>query len=398
MISNRQMFQQLMAQTSDAPMLLEIVKAEECYLWDNNGKRYIDLISGISVSNIGHRHPDVVSAIIEQTNQYLHLMVYGEYVQSPQVKYAKALTSLLPANLNCCYFVNSGSEAIEGAMKLAKRATGRAKIIAFKNSYHGSTQGAMSLNNNEYFTNAFRPLLPGIEFIEWNNTTDLKAIDSDTACVITEVIKAEAGAIEADKRFLKELNKKCKDRGALLICDEVQTGFGRTGPLFAFMDHEIMPDVICLGKGMAGGMPMGAFVSDKKIMNTLSNNPVLGHISTFGGHPVMCAAASATLNVIASLNTDVKVREKERLIRSELKHPAIKKISGKGLLLALEFESIEFNKAVIKKCIEKGIIVDWFLFAEHMLRIAPPLNIPDELIIYTCRVIIEAIDSVEKIN
>ncbi len=392
------MFQQLMAQTSDAPMLLEIVKAEECYLWDNNGKRYIDLISGISVSNIGHRHPDVVSAIIEQTNQYLHLMVYGEYVQSPQVKYAKALTALLPANLNCCYFVNSGSEAIEGAMKLAKRATGRAKIIAFKNSYHGSTQGAMSLNDNEYFTNAFRPLLPGIEFIEWNNSKSLKAIDSETACVITEVIKAEAGAIEAEKKFLEELNKKCKDTGALLICDEVQTGFGRTGPLFAFMDHEIMPDVICLGKGMAGGMPMGAFVSDQKIMNTLSNNPVLGHISTFGGHPVMCAAASATLNVIASLNTDVKVREKENLIRSELKHPAIKKISGRGLLLALEFESIDFNKAVIKKCIEKGVIVDWFLFAEHMLRIAPPLNIPDELIIYTCRVITEAIDSVEKSN
>ncbi|MEO8148115.1 MAG: aspartate aminotransferase family protein [Bacteroidia bacterium] len=392
MITNRQLFLQHIAQTSDAPMLLEIVKAEGLKMWDVNGKEYIDLISGISVSSIGHRHPQVVEAIKKQLDKYLHLMVYGEYVQSPQIEYAKALTSLLPENLNCCYFVNSGSEAIEGALKLAKRVTGRSKIFAFKNAYHGSTHGALSLMSDEYFTNAFRPLLPGIEFLEWNNIEGLNRIDAGTACVVTEIVRGEAGAIIADKNFLKTLSKQCSDTGALLICDEIQTGFGRTGPLFAFMDYEIVPDVLCIGKGMAGGMPMGAFVSSREMMNEFSHDPVLGHITTFGGHPVMCAAALATLGVIKSFNTAATIPAKEKLFRNKLQHEKIKSITGKGLLLAVEFENIVTNKSIIKKCIDKGVIVDWFLFAEHKMRIAPPLNITDEIINYTCEKILEAIE------
>lgn len=392
MITNRQLFQQHLAQTSDAPMLLEIVKAEGLKMWDVNGKEYIDLISGISVSSIGHRHPLVIEAIKNQLDKYMHLMVYGEYVQTPQVEYAKALISLLPENLNCCYFVNSGSEAIEGSLKLAKRVTGRSKIFAFKNAYHGSSHGALSLMSDEYFTNSFRPLLPGIEFLEWNNIEDLDRIDKHTACVVTEIVRAEAGAIIADKEFLRALREKCSEAGALLICDEIQTGFGRTGPLFAFMDYEIDPDVLCLGKGMAGGMPMGAFVASHEMMNEFSHDPVLGHITTFGGHPVMCAAAIATLEVIKSFNTKTTIAAKEKLFRNRLKHEKIKSITGKGLLLAIEFENIVTNKSIIKKCIDKGIIVDWFLFAVHKMRIAPPLNISDEIINYTCDKILEAIE------
>lgn len=382
---------QHLAPTSDAPMMLEIVKAEGLQMWDVNGKAYYDLISGISVSGIGHRHPKVIEAIYDQTEKYLHLMVYGEYVQSPQVMYAQALAAALPPQLNCSYFVNSGSEAIEGALKLAKRVTGKSKIFAFKNAYHGSSHGALSLMSDEYFTNAYRPLLPGIEFLEWNNIEDLKRIDNLTACVVTEVLRAEAGAITADKNFLQALQKQCNNTGALLICDEIQTGFGRTGPLFGFMDYEIIPDVLCLGKGMAGGMPMGAFISSKENMNYFSHNPVLGHITTFGGHPVMCAAALATLKVVQDLN-GADVAEKEKLFRELLKHKHIKGITGKGLLLAVEFESTAINKAIIKKCIEAGVIVDWFLFTESKMRIAPPLVITNEVIRETCAIILKAID------
>lgn len=382
---------QHLAPTSDAPMMLEIVKAEGLQMWDVNGKAYYDLISGISVSGIGHRHPKVIEAIHQQTEKYLHLMVYGEYVQSPQVLYAQALAAALPPQLNCSYFVNSGSEAIEGALKLAKRVTGKSKIFAFKNAYHGSSHGALSLMSDEYFTNAYRPLLPGIEFLEWNNVEDLKRIDHFTSCVVTEVVRAEAGAITADKNFLQALQKQCNNTGALLICDEIQTGFGRTGPLFGFMDYEIIPDVICLGKGMAGGMPMGAFISSKELMNHFSHHPVLGHITTFGGHPVMCAAALATLKVVQDLN-GADVAEKEKLFRSLLVSKHIKGITGKGLLLALEFENSTINKAIIKKCIEAGVIVDWFLFAESKMRIAPPLVITNDVIHETCAIILKAID------
>lgn len=390
MISNRQLFLQHLAQTSDAPMLLEIVKAEGLKMWDVNGKEYIDLISGISVSSIGHRHSDVIDAIKAQCDKYLHLMVYGEYVQSPQVEYAKLLTSLLPENLNSCYFVNSGSEAIEGALKLAKRVTGRTKIFAFKNAYHGSSHGALSLMSDEYFTNEYRPLLPGIEFLEWNNIADLNRIDNKTACVVTEIVRGEAGAITADNDFLMTLAKKCKSENCLLVVDEIQSGFGRTGPLFAFMDYNIVPDILCLGKGIAGGMPMGAFISSAHLMNEFSHHPVLGHITTFGGHPVMCAAAFATLNVIQSLKTHITIPEKEKLFRNRLKHQKIKSVTGKGLLLAIEFENSLINKSIINKCIEKGVIVDWFLFAEHKMRIAPPLTIHDEIINYTCDIILDA--------
>jgi acetylornithine/succinyldiaminopimelate/putrescine aminotransferase len=386
---------QHLAPTSDAPMMLEIVKAEGLKIWDANGKGYYDLISGISVSGIGHRHPKVIEAIHQQTEKYLHLMVYGEYVQSPQVHYAQALAAVLPPQLNCSYFVNSGSEAIEGALKLAKRVTGRSKIFAFKNAYHGSSHGALSLMSDEYFTNAYRPLLPGIEFLEWNNFEDLKRIDNLTACVVTEVLRAEAGAITADKNFLQALQKQCNSNGALLICDEIQTGFARTGPLFGFMDYEIIPDVLCLGKGMAGGMPMGAFIASKENMNCFSHNPVLGHITTFGGHPVMCAAALATLKVVQDFK-GADVIEKEKLFRKLLTHKHIKEITGKGLLLAVEFENVALNKAIIKKCIEGGVIVDWFLFSESKMRIAPPLVITTEVIHETCAIIIKAIN--ETIN
>lgn len=393
MISNRELFLSHLAQTSDEPLMLEIVKAEGLKLWDVNGKEYYDLISGISVSNVGHRHPQVIKAIKDQLDKYLHLMVYGEYIQSPQVAYAKALTGLLPPSLNCCYFVNSGSEAIEGAMKLSKRVTGRTKIFAFKNSYHGSTQGAFSLISDEYFTNAFRPLLPGIEFLEWNNENDLNRIDKKTACVITEIVRGESGAVTANEGFIKALHDACRKQDCLLVADEIQTGFGRTGLLFAFMDYEIVPDILCIGKGMAGGMPMGAFISSPDMMRTLSYNPVLGHGSTFGGHPVACAAALATLKVVESLNTAEIIPVKEKLFRDHLTHKRIKNIQGKGLLLAVEFENEEINKAIIKKCIDNGVIVDWFLFAANKMRICPPLTIPDDIILYTCGKIAEAIET-----
>ncbi len=383
---------QHLAPTSDAPMMLEIVKAEGLLMWDVNGKAYYDLISGIAVSGVGHRHPKVIEAIQQQLDNYLHLMVYGEYVQSPQVLYAQALAAVMPPHLNCSYFVNSGSEAIEGALKLAKRVTGKSKIFAFKNAYHGSTHGALSLMSDEYFTNAYRPLLPGIEFLEWNNIEDLQRIDNLTACVVTEIVRAEAGAITANEGFLEALQKQCNQQGALLICDEIQTGFGRTGPLFGFMDFKLRPDIVCLGKGMAGGMPMGAFIASKENMNYFSYNPVLGHISTFGGHPVMCAAALATLKIVSDFD-GAAIAEKEKLFRSYLQHKHIKGITGKGLLLAAEFENAEINKAIIKKCIEAGVIVDWFLFAENKMRIAPPLTITPEVIAQTCAIIINAIDS-----
>ena len=393
MFSQRQLFLAHLAQTSNSPMMLEIVKADGVELTDVNGKKYIDLISGISVSNIGHRHPAVIEAIKKQLDDYMHLMVYGEYIQSPQVQLAKMLTELLPANLNSCYFVNSGSEAIEGALKLAKRFTGRTEINAFKNSYHGSTHGALSLNSNEYFKNNFRPLLPDVRFIEFNNKNDLKNISEKTACVVGEVVQGEAGAIAPEKDFHIELRKRCDETGTLLISDEVQTGFGRTGTMFAFEQYDFAPDILVLAKGMGGGMPLGAFISSNKIMNCLSENPVLGHITTFGGHPVSCAASLATLNILCSMNLKEAV-EKEKLFRNKLIHPAIKSITGKGLLIGVEFENAVINRNIIKQCIENGVIVDWFLFAENKMRIAPPLTITNDCIISCCNVILKCIDEI----
>ena len=394
MITQRQLFFNHVAQTSEMPMGLEIEKAEGIYLTDIYGKRYMDLISGISVSNVGHRHPKVISAIKNQVDKYMHLMVYGEYIQSPQVQLATLLTSLLPKNLNSAYFVNSGSEAIEGAMKLAKRHTGRTEIVYFNNAYHGSSQGSLSIMGNEEFKNAFRPLLPDTRQIRFNNVADLGEITERTACVVVETIQGEAGAIVPKDDFLKQLSNRCKETGTLLIADEIQSGFGRTGKLFAFEHYGFVPDIICMAKGMGGGMPIGAFVSSNEIMKSLTNNPILGHITTFGGHPVCCAASLAVLSVLLEENLMADVEVKEALFRKLLIHPKIKSINGKGLLLSLELESFELNKAIIDKCIEKGVIVDWFLFNSNSMRIAPPLIISEEEITIACNVILKSIGEV----
>lgn len=391
MLTQRQLFFDHLAQTSETPLAIEIIKAEGIYLFDVSGKRYLDLISGISVSNVGHRHPKVITAIKDQVDKFMHLMVYGEYIQSPQVQLSKALSDVLPGNLSSVYFVNSGSEAIEGAMKLAKRFTGRTEIISFKNGYHGSTQGSLSIMGNEEFKNAFRPLLPDTKQIEYNNFENLKEITNRTACVIVETIQGEAGAIVPEKDFLKQLREHCNKVGVLLVADEIQCGFGRTGKLFAFEHYDFVPDILCLAKGMGGGMPIGAFIASKEIMNSFTNNPILGHITTFGGHPVCCAASNATLGILLEEKLVERVEEKEKLFRELLKHPKIKSINGKGLLLALEFESYEQNKIIIDECIEKGVIVDWFLFNSNSMRIAPPLTISEEEIVFACKIILESI-------
>lgn len=392
MLSQRQLFLNHIAQTSETPLALEIERAEGVLLFDSNGKKYIDLISGISVSNVGHRHPKVVAAIKNQVDAYMHTMVYGEYIQGPQVRLAKLLSENLPSNLSSVYFVNSGSEAIEGAMKLAKRFTGRTEIVSFTNAYHGSTQGSLSIMGNEEFKNAFRPLLPSTKRIGFNNVNNLEEITEQTACVVVETIQGEAGAIVPENDFLKKLSDRCKAVGALLVADEIQCGFGRTGKLFAFEQYGFVPDILCLAKGMGGGMPIGAFISSKEIMNSLTNNPILGHITTFGGHPVCCAAAEATLKVILEEKLIDGIEEKSVLFKSLLKHPKIKMIRGRGLLLSVEFESYELNKTIIDKCIEKGVIVDWFLFNSHSMRIAPPLTISKAEITEACKTIIDAIN------
>jgi acetylornithine/N-succinyldiaminopimelate aminotransferase len=394
MLTNRQLFLNYVAQTSETPLALEIEKAEGIYLFDTSGKKYIDLISGISVSNVGHRHPKVVTAIKEQLDKYMHLMVYGEYIQSPQTLLAKALSALLPENLSSVYFVNSGSEAIEGAMKLAKRFTGRTEIISFKNAYHGSTQGSLSVMGNEEFKNAFRPLLPDTRQIEFNNVNDLEFITTRTACVIVETIQGEAGAVVPKNDFLLKLREKCSATGTLLVADEIQCGFGRTGTLFAFEQFGFVPDVLCLAKGMGGGMPIGAFISSTAIMQSLMSNPVLGHITTFGGHPVCCAASLATVNVLLEEKLMESVTKKEALFRSLLVHPKILSVNGKGLLLAVEFENFEKNKAIIDNCIANGVITDWFLFNPASMRIAPPLTITEEQIRASCKVILESISAI----
>lgn len=392
MLTNRQLFHNYLAQTSTTPLALEIEKAEGVYLYDVSGKRYMDLISGISVSNVGHRHPKVLAAIHDQLDKYMHLMVYGEYIQSPQVRLAKLITEHLPKDLDSVYFVNSGSEAVEGAMKLAKRYTGRTEIISFKNAYHGSTQGSLSIMGNEEFKNAFRPLLPDTRQIRFNDENDLKYITNKTAAVIVETIQGEAGAIVPQNNFLKQLRERCSKTGTLLIADEIQCGFGRTGKLFAFEHFGFTPDVLCIAKGMGGGMPIGAFVSSKEIMSSLTNNPILGHITTFGGHPVCCAASEVTLKILLEDKLIESVLKKEQLFRTLLKHPKIKSIHGLGLLLAVEFESYEQNKAIIDKCIENGIITDWFLFNSHSMRIAPPLTITEEEIKSACGIILQSIE------
>lgn len=393
-ITNRQLFLQHQAQTTHFPLLLEFEKAEGVYLYSPDGKKYMDLISGISVSSLGHGNERVKTAIKEQVDRYMHLMVYGEYVQTPQARLAQKLTSLLPPDLDCVYFVNSGSEATDGALKLAKRATGRTGIIAFNHAYHGSGHAALSLNSDEYYKNAFRPLLPDISFLDHNDSAQLTAISEHTACVIVETVRGESGYVPSDKNFLQSLRKKCDETGTLLIFDEIQCGMGRTGSLFAFEQYDVVPDILLLGKALGAGMPIGAFVSSRERMNLLADGPILGHISTFGGHPVVCAAAIAGLEELMSHPWVSEVHQKEKLFREQLVHPAIKGISGKGLMLALEFDSFEQNKNIIDGCIADGLVTDWFLFASHKMRLSPPLTISEDEIRWACKIIINNINRV----
>lgn len=392
-ISNRQLFLNHIAQVSPKPMELEIIRAKGIYLYDINEKSYIDFISGISVSNVGHCHPHVVKAIQEQSEKYMHLMVYGEYVQSPQIQLAKSLTDLLPENLNSIFYTNSGTEATEGALKLAKRVTGKTEIICFTNSYHGSTHGALSVMGNEEFKQAFRPLLPDVKIIPYNNIEEVKKnITSKTACVILEPIQSETGYTVADNQFLKAIRERCDEHCALLIFDEIQNGFGRSGTLFAFEQTGVIPDVLLLAKGMGGGMPIGCIVSSQKLLNEFTHNPVLGNINTFGGNAVCCAASLACLETILSEKLINAIEKKSDLIRTHLKHQAIKSINGKGLMLALEFENTELNFKIIETCIKNGLIVDWFLFNTYSMRITPPLVITEEEIKTACNIILKSID------
>lgn len=391
-MNQRELFLQHVAQTSMAPLALEIVRAEGSLLFDAAGKEYIDLIGGISVANVGHRHPRVLEAIRTQLDAYLHIMVYGEFVETPQVRYAKALTDLLPASLNSVYFTNSGAEAIEGAMKLAKRVTGRTRIIAFNNSYHGSTQGALSVMGDEYWRNAFRPLLPDIMHLDYNDLSAIDCIKDNVACVIVETVQAESGIKRPDASWLQALRKKCSDTGALLILDEIQAGFGRTGSLWGFTSFQIEPDILVLGKALGGGMPLGAFITDKKRMDALAEAPVLGHITTFGGHPVSCAAGLAALQVIVEEVKMEQVRAKEKLLIHKLVHPKIKSLRSAGLWMAVEFDSFDSCKKVIDYAIQKGVLTDWFLFAANCLRISPPLLISEEQLNKACAIILEAFD------
>lgn len=373
-------------------MALDMVSAHGSWITDRNGKNYLDLISGISVSNLGHGNQAVLKAIHDQVDHHLHLMVYGEYVQQPQSQLANLLADKLGHQLNKVYLVNSGNEAIDGAVKLAKRVTGRPKIASFFNAYHGSGHAALSLMGNETYKRAFRPLLPGVYHLHYNQEKELAKLDRQTAAVVVEVVQAEAGYVPGQTEFLQLLRKRCTELGILLVVDEIQTGFGRTGALFAFQQiPSFKPDIVCLAKGLGGGMPIGAFVANDTLMNQLQQNPILGHITTFGGHPVSAAAAVATIQEITNHSWIKEVAEKEELLRSQLKHPAIREVRGKGLLLAVQLDSFGQVQQVIKKCIAGGVLTDWFLFNETALRLAPPLNAtPDELS-FAANVIVESL-------
>ena len=394
MLSQRQLFLNHVAQTSDMPLSLEIVDSKGIYLKDKSGRTYIDLIAGISVSSLGHNHPKIVAAVKEQAEKYLHTLVYGEFVLAPQVELASLLVKYLPSNLDSCYFVSSGTEATEGALKLAKRYTGRPNIIACKKAYHGSTHGALSLMSDSFFTAPFRPLLPNIRFIEFNNLEDLELINEESACVIMETVRAEVGVQKPEQGYLKAVRERCTETSTLLIFDEIQVGCGRTGSLFAFEQYEVVPDILLLAKAFGGGMPLGAFVSAKEIMQAFTNNPFLGHITTFGGHPVCCAAGLTSLKILTEEKEIIgQVEGKEQLFHQLLRHPKIRAIRSAGLLMAVELGSFWAVKAVINQCIQSGLITDWFLFNDGALRIAPPLTISQEEIQKACAIILQAIHS-----
>ena len=378
--------------------MTEIESAEGIYLHTPDGRKIIDLISGIGVSNIGHRHPAVVKAIKEQVDKYLHVMVYGEFVESPQVRLAKALADTLPAPLDNVFLVNSGSEAVEGALKLAKRYTGRPHLVSCHKAYHGSSHGALSVTGDEGFKQKFRPLLPGVRYMEHGRIDELDIIDEQTAAVIIETVQGEAGVRTATAAYFEALRQRCTETGALLILDEIQCGFGRTGSFWAFEQYGIVPDILVSAKGMGGGMPIGAFISSKKVMHSLTNNPVLGHITTFGGHPVSAVASLATLEVIKDQRLYASAESKAEIFKRLLQHEAISSIRNKGLMMAVEFESFEVVKPILDACLANGVLSDWFLFDNRSMRIAPPLTITDEEIESACIIINRCIDDYFKVS
>ncbi|MBO6586976.1 MAG: aspartate aminotransferase family protein [Gracilimonas sp.] len=386
-------FLKYIAQTSDAPMGLEISHAEGPFFFTTDNKRYVDFISGIAVSSLGHRHPKVIQAIHEQVDKHLHVMVYGEFVQKPQVDFADLLTSNLPEQLNQVYFVNSGTEATEGALKLAKKYTGRTKFIAFKNSYHGDTHGSLSVTGRDVYRDPYLPLLPDVHFLSFNSEDNLDLIDDKTAAVIMEPIQGEGGIIPADKQWLQEVRRRCDEAGVLLIFDEIQSGFGRTGSLFAFEEYEVTPDILCLAKAMAGGMPMGAFVSSAEIFQTFKYDPPLNHVTTFGGHPVSAAAAYANLKELLSGNYLQRAKEIEQITKEKLRGPGIVEVRGKGAMLGLQLESWDLTKKVVEDCFEMGILLGWTLHSNTLIRLAPPLIIEDDLL---HEVLDRIMESVEK--
>lgn len=381
-----------LAQTTPFPFLIPIERAEGIYLYEPGGKRYIDLISGVGVSNIGHQHPKVIQAIKNQVDKHLHVMVYGEYIQSAPNLLAKKLTSLLPPSLNSCYFVNSGTEANEGALKLAKRATGRTGIISCKKSYHGSTHGSLSVSGNETKKNVFRPLLPDVRFIEFGNMDDLSFINNKIACVIMETIQGDAGVRIPTKAYMKDLRKKCDETGTLLILDEIQCGMGRAGSLFAFEQFDIIPDILTIGKAFGGGLPIGAFIANQTLMNLLTHDPMLGHITTFGGNPVCCASALATLEIFQEEKIVEQVEAKGKLFEKYLTHPSIKEIRRIGLFFAIDFESEEKVKRIVENALAMGAVCFWFLSCPNSFRIAPPLTITEEEIKLSCEILLAAIE------
>ncbi|MEY8021161.1 aspartate aminotransferase family protein [Muriicola sp. SD30] len=384
------------AQTTPHPLALEVSRAEGSYIYDSEGKAHLDFVAGVSACSLGHCHPAIVSAVEQQSRTYMHVMVYGEYVQQPAVEYAKTLAELLPASLETTYLVNSGTEAIEGALKLARRYTGRSQIIAAKNAYHGNTMGSLSLMNFEERKAPFRPLLPDIRFIEFNRKEDLQKITEDTAAIVLETIQGGAGFIQPIDDYLKAVRKRCDETGTILILDEIQPGFGRTGKLFAFEHYGIVPDILVMGKGMAGGLPVGAFTASREMMTTLMENPMLGHITTFGGNPVIAAAALATLKVLTGTSLISQTIAKEALFRERLSHPLIKEIRGKGLMLCLILKSSEIANDLVVLCAQKRLVLFWLLFEKNAVRITPPLTVSNEEIEKGCAIILEVLDGLKQ--
>jgi acetylornithine/succinyldiaminopimelate/putrescine aminotransferase len=387
------------AQTSPYPLGMEVSHAIGSYIYDTNNKKYLDFVAGVSACSLGHQHPRVNQAIKDQLDKYSHVMVYGEYSQSPAVEYCKLMASLLPAPLDKTYLVNSGTEAIEGALKLARRTTGRSQLISCHNAYHGNTMGSMSVMGFEERKQVFRPLIPDVDFITFNNEDDLEKITTKTAGIILETIQGGAGFIQPENDFLKKVRQRCTEVGAIMILDEIQPGFGRTGKLFGFQNYDVVPDIVVMGKGMGGGMPVGAFTASSAMMDLLSNNPKLGHITTFGGHPVIASACLATLQEITETNLMSEALDKEKLFRSLLVHPLIEEIRGKGLMLAAMTKSADITNEVILKCQDKGLILFWLLFEGCAIRITPPLTISDEEIREGCAIILEVMDEIQlKVN